>query len=457
MLAARWIVPVLLAGQFMGNLDIAITNVAMPAIGATLGASGAQLQLVISAYVFASAMLFVTAARLGERFGMRILFLSGTVVFTLASLACTLAPTAALLVSARLIQGIGAALMIAQVVAGIQRTTTGPARAKAMGAYTLTLSISAVVGQALSGVLVTANLFGTSWRPIFAINVPIGIALFAIAALALPRERGTRTGTLDFAGIVLLAAATLAFLAPLTFGRELGWPAWTWVALAVSAALTIAFGRWERSTAAAGRVPLLNLGLFASSRIAWSLVARACTLLTYFSLLFVIALYLQAGLGQSALVSGLVVVAWVGAYGLAGIAYTRLPPHLQPRCGPAGCAIMCVVYAAASAWTAAGNRLDAVLVILLALGGFGWGICSTAIVSQLAAAAGTQAPAMSGLLATLVPLGAAVGIATFGGLYLTLATNAAAAPHAFASVLAAFAVSAGVATLAAMRALQTPA
>lgn len=452
--AARWVVPVLLTGQFMGNLDIAITSVATPAIGATLGASGAQLQLVISAYVFASAMLFVAAARLGQRFGLRLLFVTGSAVFTLASLACALAPTATALIASRLVQGIGAALMIAQVMTGIQQTTSGPARVRAMGAYTMTLSVSAVIGQALGGVLVTADILGTSWRPIFALNVPIGAALFALAAAALPRDRGTRSGTIDGVGIVALATATTALLAPLTFGRELHWPGWAWVVLAASAPAFIAFARWERSVAAAGRTPLIDPGLFASGRIVWNLVARICTLLTYFSLLFVVALYLQDGLRQSALVSGFVVVAWVAAYSVAGVVFARLPAALAAHAGPAGCLLMAAVYAAVSGWTGVGGRLDAVLVALLMLGGFAWGICSTALVSGLMAAAGpAHTAAMSGLLATFVPLGAAIGIATFGGLYLTLAApGAAAAPHAFAVVFAAFAISAAIGTLAAVRA-----
>ena len=132
-----------------------------------LHASGSELQFVVSGYVGSYAMLLITGARLGGMFGYRRLFISGLGVFTLASLACGLAPSAIVLIMARVVQGIGAALMAPQVLTGIQQSFAGPTKVRAVGLYAVALSIGAVVGQVLGGVLISTNLFGTGWRPIF--------------------------------------------------------------------------------------------------------------------------------------------------------------------------------------------------------------------------------------------------------------------------------------------------
>ena len=163
---------VLLLGQFMCLLDVFVVNVAMPAIGTGLHASGASLQLVVGGYTIAYAMLLITGARLGDRFGRRRMYLAGVIIFTAASLACALAPDSQILIAFRFVQGAGAAVLIPQVFSIIQLTFSGQARAKALSAYAAVISAGAVAGLVLGGVVVTANLFGASWRPVFAINVP---------------------------------------------------------------------------------------------------------------------------------------------------------------------------------------------------------------------------------------------------------------------------------------------
>lgn len=159
-------------GLFITNVDVAIVNVAAPAIHEQLNASGSELQLVVSGYILSYAMLLITGARLGDIFGYRRLFLSGLGVFTVASLICGLAPNATVLIAARVVQGIGAAMLVPQVLTGIQLNCTGNARTRAIGLYSVALSVGAVAGQVLGGVLVSANLFETGWRPIFLIKRP---------------------------------------------------------------------------------------------------------------------------------------------------------------------------------------------------------------------------------------------------------------------------------------------
>src|SRR5579863_9094337 len=174
---------VLLLGQFMCIIDVLVVNVAMPSIGASLHASGASLQLVVGGYTIAYAMLLITGARLGDRYGRRRVYQAGVITFTAASLACALAPNSQLLVAFRFAQGAGAAALVPQVFSLIQLRFTGPARARALSAYAAVLSAGAVAGLVLGGAVVSANLFGLGWRPIFGINVPLGIVL----ALAVPR------------------------------------------------------------------------------------------------------------------------------------------------------------------------------------------------------------------------------------------------------------------------------
>jgi MFS family permease len=168
----RWLMlVVLLAGQFMALLDVTVVNVAMPTIGRTLHASGAELQLVVAGYTVSYAMMLITGARLGHLYGRRRVFLAGVAVFTLASLTCGIAPGIGVLVGARFVQGAGAAAMMPQIMSVIQVRFDGAARARALSAYTAVLSSGFVAGQVLGGVLVTANLFGQTWRPVFLVNV----------------------------------------------------------------------------------------------------------------------------------------------------------------------------------------------------------------------------------------------------------------------------------------------
>src|SRR6266851_1016580 len=178
---------VLLLGQFMCVVDVLVVNVAMPSIARDLHASGASLQLLVGGYTIAYAMLLITGARLGDRCGRRRTHLAGVIVFTSASLACALAPDSQVLVGFRFVQGAGAAVLVPQVFSIIQLTFTGAARARALSAYAAVLSAGAVAGLVLGGVVVTANLFGTGWRPFFAINVPIGIVLAGLHAGRLRR------------------------------------------------------------------------------------------------------------------------------------------------------------------------------------------------------------------------------------------------------------------------------
>src|SRR2546430_10666672 len=288
---------VLLLGQFMCIIDVLVTNVALPSIAASLQASGASLELVGGGYTIAYAMLLIPGARLGDRYGRRRTYLAGVLIFTAASLACALGPDGQALIGFRLVQGAGAAVLVPQVFSIIQLNFTGPARARALSAYAAVLSAGAVTGLVLGGVVVTADLFGTGWRPVFAINVPIGIVLAAaVPRLVPPDETSTsapaangaagRAGQLDLAGLGAAACAVLLIVLPLVLGPREGWPAWGSGCIAAGAVLAAGFVLIERRVAARGGDPLLNLAVLRAPALPSGLVTLAATQIGYGGLLF---------------------------------------------------------------------------------------------------------------------------------------------------------------------------
>jgi hypothetical protein len=263
----------LLGAMFLANVDIAVANIAGPSIRMGLHASGGELELIVSGYTLAYAMLLVISARLGEAHGYRRIFLAGLGGFTVASLACGLAPTPMVLVIARIAAGAAAAFMAAQVLTGIQLSFGGAARARALGLYSVVLSAGAVAGQSLGGLLISADVLGSTWRPAFLVNVPIGVLLIWLAWRWLPVGQG-RPGRLDLAGGAVLSAAMLLLVVPLVLGQDAGWPAWTQACLAASVPAFAALWLVERKVSARGGRPLVDPRLIARPEIGWGWLRR---------------------------------------------------------------------------------------------------------------------------------------------------------------------------------------
>lgn len=453
-----WLLGVLLTGPFMAQADVTIVNVATPSIHEGLGASGAALQLVVGGYLIALAMMLITGARLGQAFGYRRAFVAGVSLFSVASLACGLAPDAAVLVGARVLQGAAAGVMFPQALTGIQLHYSGAGRARAISRYAMALSAGAVSGQVLGGLLVSADVAGLGWRSVFLINVPVGVTAAVAAMRCLPADsRGE--SRLDLAGVALLSVTVLLLVVPLTLGNSAGWPDWAWVCLAASVPAAAAFTAVERLVAARGGIPLLDVRLLAMPVVRWSLAALTTATGTYYVLLFTVAQYLQAGLGRSPVESGLTLVPWVAAFGLAGQVARRLPAS---RWLPAaGCLLLAAAYAGIAVGLRAGWGGEALLAPLFAIGGLGLGINFAALTARMTGAVPARhAPDISGVSATLMSIGGSVGVAALGTLYLTLASTpathdagiAAQHEHAFGATAAALAVLAALAALAALRA-----
>jgi MFS family permease len=432
----RWaMLAVLLAGQFMALLDVTIVNVAMPTIGRSLHASGAELQLVVSGYTVSYAMLLITGARLGDLRGRRTLFLAGVAVFTLASALCGFAPTIGVLIVARFVQGAGAAATMPQIMSVIQARFTGRDRARALSAYSAVLASGFVAGQVFGGLLVNADLFGSQWRPVFLVNVPIGLAVLALAPRFIPRDtvgagRGSGLGSgrrVDLAGLAFAVPAVFAIVLPLMLGHQEHWPWWVPASIAAGLMLAVAFVAVERRVAARGGDPLLNLRVLTAPGLASGLTAMVLLMASYGGFLFAVALQLQSGLGESALRAGLTFAPSALVFGLVGFFWNRLPIRLHHLLTPLGCVAAVLAYVLLGLDLASGGRggwwLWVVLVLLGASLAAGF---SPLVTHSLMHVPVAEAADASGLLTTALQLGQAVGVAVFGSVFLSLATHPAA-------------------------------
>ncbi|HTS98586.1 MAG TPA: MFS transporter [Streptosporangiaceae bacterium] len=413
---------IVLLGQFMAVLDASVVNVAAPSIHAGLHASGAGLQLVIAGYTIAYAVLLVTGARLGDILGHRRMFLAGLTVFTLASLGCGLAASTGMLVALRFVQGAGAAAMIPQVLSLIQRTFTGPSRAGAMSAYSAVLAGGVVVGQIAGGLLITANLLGDTWRPVFLVNVPIGAVLLVAGALWLPHGRAETGRGLDLPGLLILSPAVLALVVPLVLGQPEHWPAWGWAALAGSVVLFAGFALAERRLAARGGHPLVPGRVLRRPGVAMGIAALFAVMATFGGLFFTLALHLQGGLGESPLRAGLTFAPAAATFALVSLNWQRLPASWWPRLAIWGFAAMAAALAGMAAVLHGGGSGGVALYLVLGVIG-GAMACAfsplmTAVLMRVPVADAADA---TGVIVTVNQLGLVIGVAAFGTLYLNLA------------------------------------
>ncbi len=427
---------VILTGQFMAVLDASIVNVAIPTIRVDLKASGSDLQLIVAGYVIAYAVLLITGARLGMRFGFRTAFMWGLALFTAASFACGVAPTSQTLIVVRAIQGAGAALMVPQVFSLIQRNFTGPARAQALSLWAATLALGGIVGQVLGGVLVSADLFGTGWRPVFLVNVPIGLVLLVAAFRLLPVDGPAPARPLDIGGLVSLAAAVSLLVVPLVLGHEQGWPAWTFGSLALSVVAIVVFALIERSVERSGGAPLISERVLRAPGLPAALIAIVLALAAYGGFLFTFTQHLQGGLRDTALQAGITFVPLAAGFALSSLNWRRLPARWHQLVIPAGCVIAAFGYLLVGLSIADGGTGGALLPVALFIGGFGQGMAASPILTvALAKVAPEDAPDASGVMTTIIQLGLVFGVATFGSVFLTEAVVPGVHPTASAIAL----------------------
>ncbi len=424
-----WTLAVILSATFMSILDNFIVNVAIPTIQHDLGATVAQIEFVVAGYTLAYAVLLITGGRLGDIAGRKRLFMLGMAGFVVASALCGFAPTANLLIAFRVVQGLSAALMVPQVLAILQVTfPAGEERARALSIYSAVIGVAAGVGQVVGGILVKSDLFGLGWRPVFLINVPVGIAALIAAAVLLRETQSGAHRRLDVAGVGIATVTVLLLTYPLVVGREAGWPAWVFVSLAASAAGLFAFIRFEQWLSGRGGTPLIELALFRQR----TYVVGVCITILSFAFqggfFLLVAFYLQSGLHVSPLRAGLTLAPMAVMFFLGSF----VTPRLIRRFGGRGTLLLGGII----------NPLGVIILMLTArqigvqlqgpelipgfvVTGFGQACVVSAQYNVVfSEVRGEQVGSASGVLTTMQQVATAVGVAVVGIIFFGLLNGA---------------------------------
>ncbi|MFH8469964.1 MFS transporter [Streptomyces sp. NPDC017991] len=442
-----FLLPVVLSATFVQLLNVTIAQIAAPAIQSGLGAGPGAVQLVLAGYTLAYACLLVTAARLGDRYGYRRLFVLGTAVFTAGSVACAAAPGAGWLIAARLVQGAGSGLVAPQVLSLIRTGVPQDCRPRALALYGATMGVASLAGPLIGGLLVGADLFGLGWRAVFLVTVPVALVSLAGAAL-LPRTRSADGPRVDRLGAALATTGFATLVLPCALGREAGWPWWTWASFAVAAVALTCFVRTLRHRPD----PLIHPSVLRDG------TARRGLLLVFVfnagvpSFTYLLFLHLQSALGYAALSAALV----SAPFAAAAVVGSRAAPALSRRLGTTALTAAALVLAGTAValapliGTGPGRRAALpVLAVLavLAAGGAAFGLFTASVFTLvLGGLRGAAADSVSGLLPTAQQLGGSIGVTAAGLAYFAPAASANAAfTHAMAYEAAVFVLTALIA------------
>ena len=443
---------VLLVGMFMSLLDATIVNVALPTIRTSLNASEATLSWIISGYALAFGLALIPAGRLGDRYGHKWVFISGLALFTGASVACGLAQDDTQLIVARVVQGLAGGIYLPAVTAYIQLLFTGRTRGKAFAIMGAVIGVSSALGPLIGGVLIAVFGNANGWRLVFFVNIPFGIVALVAAMILLPTGAEGRgaSGGVDLLGLLLLSGGLVALLVPLIEGQDQGWPVWTYVSLVGGAVLIALFGGWEVAVARRGKSPLVPPHLFSHPAFTGGTVLALVYFAAFVSIFFTISILWQAGLGHTALESGIVSV----PFAIGSIVGSSQSGRLAAKIGR-------TVLVLGTAMVAVG-LIALWLVLLLVTPGqlTSWDLLGPLLVAGtgsglfiapnaqfiIATVDRQEAGAASGVIATMQRLGSAIGIAIIGSVFFgtlvvpagrpTAASLATAFTHSAASAVA---------------------
>jgi EmrB/QacA subfamily drug resistance transporter len=393
---------------FLVGMDSTIVNVALPAIGRDFRAPVSGLQWTIDAYLLVVASLLLLSGSAGDRAGRRRVFQAGLVLFTAGSLACSLAPGLGWLIAFRALQAVGGSMLNPVAMAIITNTFTEPAeRAKAIGWWGSVYGLSIALGPVIGGALIDS----VGWRGVFWVNIPVGIAAFALAARYVPESRAAVARSLDPFGqvLVLLLLGTVSF--GIIEGPDLGWGSAPVVAcFAVSAAAAAALPAWSRRVAE----PLLDLRFFRSLPFSGAALTAVTATCAFSGFLFLITLYLQEARGYDALAAGLFLVPMALLMAVSAslcgrvIAArgTRVPLLVAGAGLTAGGTLLAFLTAASPAWYV----LACCAVIGIGMGWVNAPVTSNAVAGMPRARAGTAA----GVASTSRQVGSSLGVAVAG-------------------------------------------
>ena len=418
----RWaVLALVLAAECMDLLDGSIVNVAAPTIRTDLKASATALQWVIGGYALAFAVGLITGARLGDRYGRKRLFVAGSAGFAAASLAAALAVSPAMLIGCRLAQGAAAALLIPQGL-GIIRDVFAPAElGKAFALFGPVIGLSAVLGPIIGGALVSLDAFGTGWRLIFLVNLPLAVAAAIGAARIMPESSAPRAPRPDGLGTVLCAAAMGLLVYPLIQGRQAGWPLWAYLMMAVSVLAAGLLADWSRRQGLRGRGTLIETSVFLHRGYSAGL---ACVVVFFAGMagtLLVLTLYLQFGEHFSAVHAGLTLAPFAAGSAVGAVAAATV---IVPRLGRGALQVAAALIAAGTWWldsvirahglaTTSAQLIPAQLIL-----GAGIGMLISPLFDFILASVGDlEVGSASGVLNAMQQLASAIGVAVIGTVF----------------------------------------
>jgi DHA2 family methylenomycin A resistance protein-like MFS transporter len=395
-------------GYFMVILDTTVVNVALPQLGARMGGGVSGLQWVVDGYALAFAGLLLSSGALADRFGGRSVLATGMALFTAASAACGAAPNLTVLILGRLVQGVGAALLVPSSLALLQDTHPDAAgRARAIGVWGGVAGIAAAAGPVLGGVLTST----VGWRAVFAVNVPFGLLGLVLAVRVLPVGTSRPARSADLAGQVAGIVAITALTGALIESGRSGWTSPLVLGgLAVFVAAAVVFLRIEHVVGA----PMLPLGLFDNRTFSAATAIGAMLNFGFYGQLFVITLYFQQQRGFSALLTGLALLPSLGTTVVASTLAGRFTARVGPR--PVIVAGLVLASVGLAGWTVLGPQIPyPVLALLMIATGFGCSVTMpAATVAIMAAAPPGHGGIASGVLNTSRQCGGALGVAVLG-------------------------------------------
>jgi MFS family permease len=412
--------PVLVTATALIVIDFFIVNVAIPSMQRRLHTSAGAIEWVVAGYGLSFAVLLVTAGRLGDRYGRRRVLSTGITLFVAASTACGLAPSPAVLIAGRLVQGAAAALISPSVLSLIGVLYTGQARVRAIAIYGTSLGVAAAAGQLIGGALIQADIAGTGWRAVFLINIPVGVVALALMRALVPESRATQAHRVDLAGTALLVTGLTALVLPLIEGRQLGWPAWSWASLAASPCLLAVFAAHQLRLARRNGAPLLDPRAINRPALRAGLVTQLAFWCGQAAFYLVLALYLQHGRGLSPLASGLVFSVLAVPYLATSLTVPRFIAAHGRNLVALGAVALAAGYAELFVAVTSTGAHGPIYWLLpgLVLSGVGQGLCITPLTSiVLAHAEPERAGAVSGLLSTMQQVGNTTGVAITGVIF----------------------------------------
>ncbi|MGW7533193.1 MFS transporter [Amycolatopsis sp. NPDC054798] len=417
--ARRLVLPVILSGTFVQLFSVTVMQVGVVDVQRDLGAGAGESQLVLAGYTLAYACSLIVAARLGDKYGYRKMFVAGMALFTAASIGAAAAPEAWVLIAGRLVQGFGSGLMAPQILSIIQSAVPRERRAAALSAFGATMAAASLAGPVLGGVLIQLDPLGLGWRAAMLLTVPVGIAALMLSPALPPDQARPAAQRVDRTGatLSLLGLALLVF--PLTTGRDAGWPWWTWLSLALAMAVLAGFAVSQRQAAH----PLVHPSALAEPATRWGLAIVLVFNAGVPSFTLLLSMHLQGAQGWSPLQTGLGITPYaIGALAGSGIA-NSLGRRFGPRALAASSLTLALVSLAVPVTIDDQNLLWGYW-LALSLGGVGFGVFTASAFAQIIARVRPEAAtSVSGLLPTAQQLGGTLGVTFAGIVYAVPAAN----------------------------------